>query len=197
MEAFRRKSCKVLGKHCEGDERNEPGEAILDKRTKTSFSPESKEPARKTSFFEGGNWLLAGKDACSDYGRLSPVLPSSTGADTSRTSSRKLVNVLCFSELLVKKLTIYGTAISFYPSHSVVSTSCFSSFSLATCKHFRLNPAGICLLNLAESILTPSRKSFSSTRAGASGERECLRRWIDKWNDKKVIWMWQRLWKIV
>lgn len=95
---------------------------------------------------------------------------SPTAADARCTSSHKLVNVLRFSDLLVKKLTTYGVTLFLCLSLFTVTFSLPLHPSLPrACEHSRLNPAGICLPNLAESILTPSRTEIVSSHKSTRG----------------------------
>lgn len=161
--------------------------AVFDKkttRTKTSCSPGDEESAGKGTFLgeEIDFWQV---ERVLGLRTLSPVLLSPTAADARRTSSHKLVNVLRFSELLVKKLTTYGTVLSLCPSlllSVTFSLPVSPSLPPRTCEHSRLNPADICLPNLIKSILTPSRTEIVSSHKSGVKQREGTRvcGWLDK-----------------
>lgn len=105
---------------------------LLDKgttRMKTSFSPGDEESAGKvrSSEEEIDFWQVRTR------ARTTYIVACALVADARwcarRTSSHKLVNVLRFSELLVKKLTTYGTALSLLAVTFSLPLAIPSSFS--------------------------------------------------------------------
>lgn len=144
-----------------------------DNEDENKLFPRGRGTGGEGTFLGEGNWLLAGKDACSDYGRCRLCSrrrqPPTLGARRAISS----INVLYFSELLVKKLTTYGTALSLYPFLPAVT------FPLppSSPSHLRTLPTKschICLPNLTESIPRREQKSFPCTRAGLNGENACV-----------------------